>query len=189
MNMTCQLSNVTKRYLAKYDCILNEMVKGMTEAELTKSISHNFIVQMIPHHQAAIEMSENILQYTTDIPVQEIALSIITEQTKSIETMRDILCPCEKQTNCPQPLCVYGHRVNQILETMFTQMREACYDNRINANFLREMIPHHRGAVRMSRNALQYEVCPALRPILEDILSTQEKGISQMESLLYCMGY
>lgn len=184
MNMPFQLSNVTRKYLARYDCILNEMIKGMTEARLMESISHNFIVQMIPHHRAAIAMSENILQYTTDIPLQEIALSIISEQTKSIENMQDILCTCENQINCPQPLCTYGHRVDQILETMFTQMREACYDNQINANFIREMIPHHRGAVRMSRNALLYEICPCLRPILEAIISSQEKGIAQMEALL-----
>lgn len=54
------------------------MIQGMTEAELTGSISDNFIVQMIPHHRAAIEMSGNILKYTTSIPLQEIALGIIS---------------------------------------------------------------------------------------------------------------
>lgn len=40
------------------------MIQGMTDDELDESISHNFIVQMIPHHKAAIEMSQNLLQYT-----------------------------------------------------------------------------------------------------------------------------
>ena len=55
-------SNVTKRYLSRFDEILDEMIQGMTDAPLTDSISHNFIVQMIPHHQAAIQMSENHLR-------------------------------------------------------------------------------------------------------------------------------
>lgn len=38
----------------------------MTGVCLTDSISGNFIMQMIPHHTAAIEMSANILKYTTD---------------------------------------------------------------------------------------------------------------------------
>ncbi len=45
----------------------------MSNAKLTNSISHNFIVQMIPHHEAAIEMSENILKYTSNDSLQNIA--------------------------------------------------------------------------------------------------------------------
>ena len=59
--MSCiqQFSDVTKNYLCRFYKILDEMIEGMTNAELTNSLSHNFIVQMIPHHRAAIEMSES----------------------------------------------------------------------------------------------------------------------------------
>lgn len=53
------------------------MIQGMTSPELSCSISHNFIVQMIPHHRAAIEMSHNLLCYTTDIALQNIAVNTI----------------------------------------------------------------------------------------------------------------
>ena len=87
--MSCiqQFSDVTKNYLCRFYKILDEMIEGMTNAELTSSLSHNFIVQMIPHHRAAIEMSENLLQFTTFVPLQHIAQNIINEQTKSIENM------------------------------------------------------------------------------------------------------
>ena len=78
-----RLSNVAKAYLCRFYEILEQMIEDMTGAELTDSLSHNFIVQMIPHHMAAIEMSENLLQYTTCVPLQNIALNIIVEQTKS----------------------------------------------------------------------------------------------------------
>ncbi len=52
-----RLSNVTENYLSEFYCILDRMIESITEAELTDSISHNFIVQMIPHHRAAIGMS------------------------------------------------------------------------------------------------------------------------------------
>ena len=82
MNRSCNFSNVTNDYLAFYDCILSDMMDEMTHAELSDSISHNFITQMIPHHQGAIEMSRTILKYTTHIPLQNLALQIITGQTK-----------------------------------------------------------------------------------------------------------
>lgn len=187
MNNCQKLSNVTKDYLSEFYCILDKMIQGMTHAELTCSISHNFIVQMIPHHQAAIEMSKNILQYTTNIPLQNIALNIISAQTRSIENMEAVLCSCTKLENCERDICLYQRRTEQILQTMFSQMGTACAANQINADFIREMIPHHEGAIQMSKNALQYEICPELVPILQAIISSQEEGVKKMQRLLRCM--
>lgn len=61
MSRQCRLSHATTVYLETYEGILSEMIQGMTEAELTGSISDNFIVQMIPHHRGAVEMSKNAL--------------------------------------------------------------------------------------------------------------------------------
>ncbi len=171
-------------YIYEYRKILNNMIKGMTSAELTDSISRNFIVQMIPHHMAAIEMSENVLKYTENSELISIARNIISEQTKSIENMRSILRSCSEYRN---PVCkvrMYELAVDRIMKTMFYQMKRAYTDSRINCNFMREMIPHHMGAVLMSENALKYEICPSLVPILNAIISSQEEGIRQMRNRL-----
>jgi len=187
MNPSNSFSNVTNLYLNTYQSILDEMIQGMTEAKLSDSISHNFIVQMIPHHRAAIQMSKNILNYTTNIPLQNIALQIITEQTKSIENMLQIQSHCKSFTNSSQDLYLYQRRINQIMHMMFFEMENARSTNQINADFIREMIPHHEGAVKMSEDTLQYKICPELKPILEAIISSQERGIAQMQYLLQCM--
>lgn len=186
MNCNCQLSNVTKNYLSQFECILAKMEQGMTEAVLTDSISHNFIVQMIPHHQAAIDMSESILRYTTNIPLQNIALGIIEEQEKSIRNMESIKCECNMEDNCGEDLREYQYRMDRIIETMFSEMSSACADNNVSADFMREMIPHHMGAIRMSKLTLQYEICPELIPILKAIIRSQERGVMQMRRLLRC---
>lgn len=179
-----RLSNVAKDYLSTYEKILDNMIQGMTEAPLTDSISHNFIVQMIPHHQAAIEMSNNILRYTTNVPLQDIASGIVEEQTKSIENMRTIEDTCGELSNSARDVRLYQRRVDQILHTMFTRMKHARVSNRIDCAFMWEMIPHHEGAVSMSGNALQFDICSGLTLILEAIISSQEKGIVQMQQLL-----
>ena len=187
MHCNPRLSDVTKTYLCRFYEILETMIAEMTNAERTDSLSHNFIVQMIPHHRAAIEMSHNILQYTTLIPLQNIALNIIDEQTKSIKNMQQILGRCSKMTNPAQDICLYQKRCQQITYTMFTQMGNASITNDINADFMREMIPHHRGAIRMSQNVLRYPICPELLPILQAIITSQQKGICEMERLLRCI--
>lgn len=187
MSRSYELSIVTKKYIEEFYCILDRMIKSMTEAELSNSVSYNFIAQMIPHHRAAIEMSENILKYTTLIPLQQIASQIINEQTKSIKNMLDIKCGCSSLENSQQDLCTYQNHLDQIMQTMFCEMDNARTTNEINCDFMWEMIPHHMGAVRMAETTLQYCICPELTPILEAIIASQKKGIRQMRQLQRCI--
>lgn len=179
-----RFSNVTESYLCKFHEILEEMIQGMTNAKLDESISHNFMVQMIPHHKAAIEMSQNLLQYTTFIPLQDIALNIIDEQTQSIQDMLNILDQCTEVQNVRRALQQYQKNMDRIIQTMFSKMKNARSNNNINQNFMREMIPHHKGAIQMSQNTLRFPICSELRPILKAIIKSQSKGVCKMERLL-----
>ena len=180
-----QFSSNTLKYLSCFQGTLDKMIREMSGAQLTDSISHNFITQMIPHHQAAIEMSRNLLQYTTLIPLQDIALGIISEQTKSIENMKEILCKCSDSLNTAQDLKQYQMNFKEITGVMFSGMKNAAMSNSINVSFMNEMIPHHKGAVEMSQSALCFPICSGLKPILNAIIVSQKKGIQQMETLLY----
>ncbi len=184
MDRNCKLSNVTQAYLNVYFNILHTMIHRMTTVQLTPSISDNFIQQMIPHHQAAIEMSKNILRYTTNLELQDIATNIISAQTKSISDMQAIQSKCGMVTNTEYERSIYMDRFEKIAHTMFCEMSYAPISNGVNANFVREMIPHHEGAVRMSKNALQFNICPTLKPILYTIITTQCEGIHQLKDLL-----
>lgn len=178
----------TQTYLNTYSEILEEMICGMTTATLTESISHNFIVQMIPHHRAAIRMSENVLQYTENAAIKSIASGIICAQTKSIADMQAILCRCSQESSPRQELIRCQSELEQIMITMFRQMKSARATDCIDCDFMWEMIPHHEGAVKMSETTLQYPICEGLKPILDAIITSQKKGILQMETLLLGLG-
>ena len=89
-----------------------------------------------------------------------------------------------EQENCPQELQEYQRCFRSVTGIMFAQMKEARTTGCVAADFMREMIPHHRGAVRMSENALQFSLCPELVPVLDNIIATQTRGIQEMEKLL-----
>lgn len=184
MKNTCLLSTDAKTYLCCYYQILDEMVQGMTTASLTHSISHNFIVQMVPHHRAAIQMSNNILRFTNHSAVRRIAQRIIDEQTQGIGQMEDILPACNQSSNPQMDLRLYQRRMDLVYREMYAAMGSAPERNALAAVFMREMIPHHRGAIRMAENALKYDVCTGLVPILRAIATQQRQGIAQMRSLL-----
>lgn len=180
----CSFSSSTKEYLSVFYDILDRMIHGMESACLTDSISQNFIVQMIPHHRAAIQMSENVLRYTTCDALQKIASNIVTEQTKGIQKMQNALCSCKTHKSSCQDINLYQRELRNIIHTMYTGMNTACSTDNISDNFMREMIPHHQGAIAMSKNALRYCICPELVPILNTIITSQEKGVKEMEALL-----
>lgn len=184
MKNTCLLSENSKTYLCCFYQILDEMVQGMTTAGLNQSISHNFIVQMVPHHRAAIQMSNNVLRYTENSSVRRIAQRIIDEQTQGIDQMEAALSTCGLLTNAPMDLRLYQRRMDLIYREMYAQMGSAPENNRLDVIFMREMIPHHRGAIRMSENALKYDICTELVPILRSIIVQQRRGVAQMRSLL-----
>lgn len=184
MNQCQRFSNVTQTYLNDFERILNNMIRRIDNARLTNSISRNFISQMIPHHAAAVAMSQNILRYTTDLELQCLAETIIKQQTQGIATMRRIAGICGMQTNCRDDLARYQEKMNCILHDMFEDMKEVPSVNDVNENFLREMIPHHLGAIAMSKNALDFPICPQLVPVLENIIDTQKREVEQMRQML-----
>lgn len=91
MNRQCKLSIVTRDYLTEFHCILDGMIHGIKSAQLSDSISLNFIAQMIPHHQGAVEMSENTLQYDICPELVPILEAIITSQKRGIRQMQQLL--------------------------------------------------------------------------------------------------
>lgn len=187
MTRQYRFTDCTKDYLTRFYAILDEMIHNMECAQTNDSISHNFIVQMIPHHEAAIEMCQNVLQYTNNAELRCIASNIISDQTRSIQNMRSILDQCSCTANSCQDMNLYNRRYREVTHTMFHEMGSAYSDNNISANFIREMIPHHEGAIGLCENALRFNICPGLAPILEAIISSQTKGIQEMRQLLKCI--
>lgn len=182
-----RFNDCTKDYLTRFYEILDNMIRNMECVKTDDSISRNFILQMIPHHQAAIEMCRNVLPYTDNQTLRRIAADIISAQTRSIQNMQSVFGQCSRDANSCQDLNLYNRRYQQVTRVMFHGMETACADNRIGANFIREMIPHHEGAIGMCENALRYCICPGLAPILEAIISSQTKGIEEMRQLLRCL--
>ena len=113
-----QYSDNTQQYLICFYEILNQMIADMTNASLSCSLSSDFINQMIPHHRAAIHMSRNLLMYTTNIPLQNIAQNIIKEQTQSIRNMQDIQNCCLSPHNSQDQINSYFNKYNTSVSIM-----------------------------------------------------------------------
>ncbi len=73
------------------EAIMNKMMEDMSAIEVAGNDDIDFLKGMIPHHQAAIDVSKKILEYTKDEKIKEIANRIITAQEKEIADMNNML--------------------------------------------------------------------------------------------------
>lgn len=172
-----------RKYLCCFDEILNQMADKMLSQEITNSITINFIENMIPHHQAAIDMSENLLEYSTYEPLREIARNIIKMQTQGIEEMKEIARTTYGSSNMPQDVNSYMEKYFEITRNMIEKMKNAPRTVYINLNFTYEMIPHHEGAIAMCENLLNYRIDPRLKVVANNIIQEQTQGVKKLKMI------
>lgn len=173
----CELSIVSRCYLKDFDCILQRMSEKMLSCSKSANITNLFINQMIPHHEAAIQMCENLLRYTTNVTLQNQALHIIKTQKLGIESMKEIENSSECLLSKPCDLEKYMETYKKIVKDMICKMGSSLRVNNININFISQMIPHHQGAILMSRNILRFSIDCRLEKIVKNIIEEQTKGI------------
>lgn len=181
--MEYQSSFEVKEYLRRFDEILCEMSNKMLLYNMTSNITINFIQCMIPHHEAAIHMSENLLTFTNYKPLYEVANNIIKEQTKGVSQMKEILKTTKTCSNMPNHITGYESSYLSITKNMINKMKNSQRCQNININFTSEMIPHHEGAIQMCNNLLQYPIDPRLKIMANSIINEQTGGICKLKKI------
>ncbi len=173
----------SQNYLFQFDQILNQMSSRMLNTPTSDNITINFIKAMIPHHQAAIYMCQNLLRFTSYPPLENIARQIIRTQTKGINQMRQILNSTPNYENPNIDINYYQYNFFNITNSMVSKMVSSIRSSNINRNFVSEMIPHHEGAVAMCQNLLNYNINPSLVQVAREIIEQQSVGIIKLKQI------
>lgn len=72
--------------------IMMDMIKAIPQTnKLYSNTDCNFAITMLPHHKAAVEMSEALLKFKPKGKIVSFAESIISAQNKEIELMKNFL--------------------------------------------------------------------------------------------------
>ena len=133
-----------------------------------------FIVDMIPHHQEAIDTAREVLERggTTE-EVRALMNDIIAAQTVEIEKMK----------------VWYEAWYGEVYEDTGAyepMMRELANlrGAELDRVFLEDMIMHHMGAIMMARSVQPYVEHEEIAELTQAIVSTQSAEITQMRQML-----
>jgi len=172
-------------YLERYQSILQTMKNAMENAPKTGEPALDYLYQMIPHHEAAIAMAENVLQYGRNQKVKQMAQKTIKEQTNEIAKMRGIIKKIKVNPQIDQiKEAAYISEFMQIHTDMMNTMKNIKSTGNVDKDFLQDMMPHHDGAINMSNSILKYTSNPEVKQMAQNIIKKQTAENKEMSKIM-----
>ena len=144
-----------------------------------------FIDSMIPHHQGALVMAQEVLQKSKRPELIKLAKSIITEQKKEIAQMQQWRKQWYPKASATPMMwhAAMNHEMAMTAEykqSMMMSMSLGKADAGFDKRFLDAMIPHHQGAVTMGQDLLKKSKRPEMKKLAQNIIKSQQAEIVQM---------
>lgn len=176
-----------KNYLSEQKSEMNTMMEDMKNIKHTGDPAIDFLYGMIPHHKAAIEMSESLLKYGGEkAEIKKIAENIITNQSKEIEQMEDMIKRMELNPKVDEKkeqdyFKEYNNMLNKHKNNDMSNV------NNVDKAFVMEMIKRHEMAVSMSEIVLKYTDNKDVADLAQNIIESQKAEIKQMKEIINTM--
>ena len=132
--------------------------------------------KMIAHHQGAIDMSRLMLEHNPPADVAKMARETIDKNERDIADILKLLkdgAPDRQSAELYRPAMMDMH-----------QKMMAAKGMEVSETFMRKMLEHHRGAVKMSDVALASGVGGALRAQIEKTKKMNQDDAKVVEAML-----
>ena len=173
---------------SRYPNMMSGYMMGQnTGGNIMGDLDRHFIEQMIPHHEDAVVMAELALEKSQKTEIKTLAQNIITSQTGEINEMRSWYKDWFG-ANVPSSVSYMGnsmvnHSQGQMMGGMMgdeTDIEGLKNATDFDAEFIRQMIPHHQMAVMMAQMVAVTSARNEIKKLAEDIIQAQTDEISQM---------
>ena len=150
-----------------------------------EDVDRAFVTGMVPHHQAAIEMAQVVLDRGRNQKVRALAQSIIDDQQNEINEMsafaeRKWGFRPDRQRSGPMGVLM-GMPISMDMSTMADHMTKTAQVDRM---FLQMMIPHHAAAISMADELFSQGNDQRLIRSARTVMSSQAREIARMQDML-----
>ncbi len=160
--------------MREMDESMNGMMGDMDHSMMMVASEREFLAEMIPHHQEAVDTAKLVLERGGSIPeMVTLAENIIASQEAEIAMMKTWYAEWYGEAYVPSD--TYEPMMRDIAGLQGAVMDRV---------FLEDMIPHHMGAIMMAESVVPYIEHEEVRTLAEAITTTQRAEIMLMRSLL-----
>jgi uncharacterized protein (DUF305 family) len=161
---------------------MDTMMRKMDTVKTGISPDYDFMSQMIPHHQGAIEMARYEIENGRNFLTIQLAKSILAEQAVEIQQMQGY-----KKLFLPVDYPLKDKFKKEMNETMDLMMRNMPADHElddVDIAFAMVMISHHQAGIDMAKVVLKFSSDKKTIGLSKQIIASQEVEIGQMCSFL-----
>ena len=141
-----------------------------------------FLDTMMAHHKGAVDMAMLAETRAQHSELKELAASIVYDQEHEIATMSKLrdrwFSEKTEAVNMQFPGMAHG------MGGMDLKKLGSLKGNEFDLEFIRQMIPHHEGAVEMAKAIRNNGRYAELKDLANDIITAQETEIKQMREWL-----
>ena len=131
-----------------------------------------FTAEMIPHHQAAIDMAAIARTRAEHSQIKALAAEIASAQTSEIALMKKV-----GKANSWDPTAKMDHSGGDGMSDhemgMDMDSSELKAAKPFDKRFIEMMVPHHEGAIRMANHELARGSNPEIRSLAKRIIASQ----------------
>ncbi len=166
----------------KLDAGMHKMKVNMAKGMAYNNPDYAFAAGMLPHHVGAVDMAKVELHYGKDPEMRALAKNIIAAQKKEIKEMHHWLKKHKAlASQKSSDVSVKMHQELKVgMDKMDAGMMKGMAYNNPDVAFAAGMLPHHVGAVDMSKVELEYGKNPQMRALATSIIKSQTAQIKQM---------
>ncbi len=168
----------------------NAMGHGSTDHSTMESspaaasapIELQFLDTMIAHHKGAVEMAMLAETRADRQEVKALAADIIDAQEREMAKMSEWRNHWFEGK--PEAINMSFPGMSHGMQGMDLKKLESLNGSGFDVEFIRQMIPHHEGAVEMAIKIKSNDSYAELKELAEDVITSQESEIKQMREWL-----
>ncbi len=182
MNMNAPANTATMDHNSMGHANSSDHAMQSSPGAATAPYDLQFLDTMTVHHQGAVDMAKLAETRAEHKELKELAASIIYDQEKEIAKMSEWrdkwFAEKTKAINMEFPGMSHG------MGGMDVKKLESLKGDDFDIEFIKQMIPHHEGAVEMAKDLQKQDAHAELKELAGDIIKAQEAEIKEMREWL-----
>ncbi|RZJ80954.1 MAG: DUF305 domain-containing protein [Flavobacterium sp.] len=159
---------------------MDKSMMDMHKAKITGNAEYDFASMMIPHHEGAVAMAQDVVKSGKSTELIAFSKNVIIAQQQEITMLKEFLKTASQTPSANAE--AFKKALAASMTPMMDGMAKAKLTNDIDQDFVALMIPHHQSAVDMAKAYLPFATDQKIKLLAQQIIQAQEEEIKWLKT-------